>query len=61
MRKPPSMVPLKTFCEDIKLAADTLRKAARSGKYPSYVIGKVEGSWMVDSEEWDKWHREKIH
>lgn len=61
MRKQISMVTLKVASEQIGLATDTMRKYARSGKYPSSVMKKVRGTWMVDTEEWDRWHREQIH
>lgn len=56
-----SVVTLKVASSIIGLAEDTLRKGARAGKYPSTVIKKVKGSWMVDTEEWDRWHREQHH
>lgn len=61
MSKEPSIVPLGYFSKQVKVAADTLRKAARAGEYPSTVIGKVKGRWVVDREEWDRWHREQLH
>ncbi|WP_456295251.1 hypothetical protein M1D72_01345 [Vibrio sp. AK197] len=56
-----SVVSLKAASQAIGFAEDTLRKGARAGKYPSTVIKKVKGSWMVDIEEWDRWHREQHH
>ncbi|PNH90868.1 hypothetical protein C1M56_01030 [Vibrio diazotrophicus] len=56
-----SVVSLKVASPLIGFAEDTLRKGARAGKYPSTVIKKVRGSWMIDIEEWDRWHREQLH
>lgn len=52
-----STVTLKRAAILIGLSERTLRDHANSGKYPSYVMKKVKGSWMVDLEEWDRWHR----
>ncbi|MDW3058689.1 hypothetical protein [Vibrio sp. 1978] len=54
------VVALKAASPLIGLKEDTLRKAARTGQYPSTVIKKVGGSWMVDIEEWNKWHRDQM-
>ncbi|ARR46720.1 hypothetical protein C1S86_11845 [Vibrio parahaemolyticus] len=56
-----AVVSLKAASPLIGFAEDTLRKGARAGKYPSTVIKKVNGSWMIDTEEWDRWHREQHH
>ncbi len=48
-----SVVSLKAASKSIGFAEDTLRKGARAGKYPSTVIKKIRGSWMIDIEEWD--------
>lgn len=52
-----SFVTLKRAAVLIGLSERTLRDHANDGKYPSYVMKKVKGSWMVDLEEWDRWHR----
>lgn len=52
-----STVTLKRASLLIGLSERTLRDHANDGKYPSYVMKKIKGSWMVDLEEWDRWHR----
>lgn len=51
------MITLKKAAEQIGLTSKYLREQALSGVYPSTVMKKVHGSWMVDIEEWDRWHR----
>ncbi len=52
-----SVVTLKKAADEIGLSTKTLREKARDGLYPSTVMKKVKGSWMVDIEEWNRWHR----
>ncbi len=54
------LISLKKAADQIGLTAKHLREKATAGEYPSTVIKKVRGSWMVDTEEWDKWHRAQI-
>ncbi|MDC0612649.1 hypothetical protein OAP63_18100 [Vibrio sp.] len=52
-----AVVTLKKASEEIGLSTKTLREKARDGLYPSTVMRKVQGTWMVDIEEWNRWHR----
>ncbi|WP_165313159.1 hypothetical protein [Vibrio ziniensis] len=52
-----AIVTLKKASEEIGLSTKTLREKARDGLYPSTVMRKVQGTWMVDIEEWNRWHR----
>lgn len=52
-----SIVTLKKAAEEIGLSTKTLREKARDGLYPSTVMRKIQGTWMVDIEEWNRWHR----
>ncbi len=52
-----SVVTLKKAADEIGLSTKTLREKARDGLYPSTVMRKVRGTWMVDIEEWNRWHR----
>lgn len=52
-----AVVTLKKASEEIGLSTKTLREKAREGLYPSTVMKKVQGTWMVDIEEWNRWHR----
>ncbi|MFV0446933.1 MAG: hypothetical protein ACK5MF_00435 [Vibrio sp.] len=52
-----AIVTLKKASEVIGLSTKTLREKARDGLYPSTVMRKVQGTWMVDIEEWNRWHR----
>ncbi len=52
-----SVVTLKKAADEIGLSTKTLREKARDGLYPSTVMRKVKGTWMVDIEEWNRWHR----
>lgn len=53
-----SVLPLKVASEIIGYKPDTLRKKARAGIYPSHVIWKNGcGSWLLDTDEWQKWQR----
>ncbi len=51
------LIALKKASDLIGISAKTLREKANAGIYPTTIIKKVGGSWMVDSEEWDRWHR----
>lgn len=55
-----TVVTLKKAAEEIGLSAKTLRDKARDGFYPSTVMRKVQGTWMVDIEEWNRWHRTQM-
>lgn len=57
MRKQIAIVTLKKASEEIGLSTKTLREKARDGFYPSTVMRKIQGTWMVDIEEWNRWHR----
>lgn len=58
MSKPQiAIVTLKKASEEIGLSTKTLREKARDGFYPSTVMRKIQGSWMVDIEEWNRWHK----
>lgn len=52
-----AFITLKKAAEDIGLSTKTLREKALNGIYPSTVMRKINGTWMVDTEEWDRWHR----
>ncbi|HCE5244003.1 TPA: hypothetical protein NG505_000361 [Vibrio parahaemolyticus] len=52
-----AIVTLKKASEEIGLSTKTLREKARDGFYPSTVMRKIHGTWMVDIEEWNRWHR----
>ncbi|AMG01515.1 MULTISPECIES: hypothetical protein [Vibrio] len=52
-----SIITLKKAAEVIGLSTKTLRHKAREGFYPSTIVKKICGTWMVDIEEWNKWHR----
>ena len=52
-----AIVTLKKASEVIGLSTKTLREKARDGLYPSTVMRKIQGTWMVDIEEWNRWHR----
>lgn len=52
-----AIVTLKKASEEIGLSTKTLREKARDGFYPSTVMRKIQGSWMVDIEEWNRWHK----
>ncbi len=52
-----AVVTLKKAADEIGLSTKTLREKARDGLYPSTVMKKVQGTWMVDIEEWNRWHR----
>ncbi|EKO3390371.1 hypothetical protein M0358_002364 [Vibrio fluvialis] len=52
-----AIVTLKKAAEEIGLSTKTLREKALDGQYPSTVMRKVRGTWMVDIEEWNRWHR----
>ncbi|TKF49522.1 hypothetical protein FCV60_21950 [Vibrio sp. F13] len=41
----------------IGLSPKTLRNRIHEGIYPSTVFKKVNGTWMADIEEWNRWHR----
>ncbi|EGR9008942.1 MULTISPECIES: hypothetical protein [Vibrio] len=56
-----SIVTLKKAAEEIGLSTKTLREKARDGFYPSTVMRKIQGTWMVDIEEWNRWHREQSY
>ncbi|GEM77508.1 hypothetical protein [Vibrio sagamiensis] len=55
-----SIVTLKQASELIGLSTKTLREKANEGIYPSTVMCKINGTWMVDTEEWNRWHRAKM-
>ncbi len=52
-----SVVTLRKAADEIGLSTKTLREKARDGLYPSTVMRKIQGTWMVDIEEWNRWHR----
>lgn len=52
-----AIVTLKKAAEEIGLSTKTLREKALDGQYPSTVMRKIHGTWMVDIEEWNRWHR----
>lgn len=52
-----AIVTLKKAAEEIGLNAKTMREKALGGHYPSTVMRKIKGTWMVDIEEWNRWHR----
>lgn len=52
-----TMVTLRKASENIGLSTKTLRDRACDGWYPSTVIRKIQGHWMVDVEEWNRWHK----
>ncbi|EGR2449336.1 hypothetical protein B4926_09420 [Vibrio cholerae] len=54
-----SIITLKKAAEVIGLSTKTLREKALDGFYPSTVMKKIRGTWMIDIEEWNKWHRTK--
>ncbi|EJL6437415.1 helix-turn-helix domain-containing protein [Vibrio cholerae] len=56
-----SIITLKKAAEIIGLSAKTLREKARDGLYPSTVMKKIRGTWMVDIEEWNQWNRKQSH
>ncbi|MGR5352845.1 hypothetical protein [Vibrio sp. DNB22_19_2] len=51
------IITLNKAAELIGLAPKTLRNRIHEGMYPSTVFMKVNGTWMVDIEEWNLWHR----
>ncbi|ASI93323.1 hypothetical protein BSZ05_21945 [Vibrio mediterranei] len=52
-----SIITLKKAAGEIGLCTKTLREKANDGVYPSTVMRKVNGTWMLDIEEWNRWHR----
>ncbi|WP_221072827.1 hypothetical protein [Vibrio alfacsensis] len=52
-----AIVTLRKASEAIGLSTKTLRERANDGVYPSTVMRKIKGAWMVDIEEWNRWHR----
>ncbi|EKG0041107.1 hypothetical protein O1D83_001573 [Vibrio cholerae] len=56
-----SIITLKKAAEVIGLSTKTLREKARDGFYPSTVMKKIRGTWMVDIEEWNQWNRKQSH
>jgi hypothetical protein len=55
-----AIITLKKAAEAVGLSAKTLREKAYEGVYPSTVMFKVHGTWMVDIEEWNRWHRTQM-
>lgn len=51
------VITLRKAAETIGLSPKTLRNRIYEGVYPSTVFKKVSGTWMVDIEEWNLWHR----
>jgi len=51
------IITLNKAAEFIGLSPKTLRNRIYEGVYPSTVFKKVNGTWMVDIEEWNQWHR----
>ncbi|ROV58339.1 hypothetical protein EGH82_18905 [Vibrio ponticus] len=52
-------VTLIKAAEIIGFSPKTLRNRIHEGKYPSTVFKKVNGTWMMDIEEWNLWHRNR--
>lgn len=55
-----TIVTLKLASELIGISTKTMRDRANEGIYPSTVICKINGTWMVDTEEWNRWHRARM-
>ncbi|AUI88124.1 hypothetical protein BS333_17340 [Vibrio azureus] len=55
-----TIVTLKLASELIGISTKTMRDRANEGIYPSSVICKINGTWMVDTEEWNRWHRARM-
>lgn len=53
------IITLNKAAELIGLSPKTLRNRIHEGMYPSTVFMKVNGTWMVDIEEWNLWHRRR--
>lgn len=51
------IITLNKAAEMIGLSHKTLRNRIHEGRYPSTVFMKVNGTWMLDVEEWNQWHR----
>ena len=52
-----AVITLNKAASLIALSAKTLRNRIYEGVYPSTVFMKVNGTWMADIEEWNRWHR----
>lgn len=52
-----AVITLNKAASLIGLSAKTLRNRIYEGVYPSTVFMKVNGTWMADIEEWNRWHR----
>lgn len=52
-----TVITLNKAAELIGLSSKTLRNRIYEGIYPSTVFMKVNGTWMADIEEWNRWHR----
>ncbi|ORT50944.1 transcriptional regulator [Vibrio sp. qd031] len=51
------VITLNKAAEYIGLSAKTLRNRIHEGRYPSTLFKKVNGTWMLDIEEWNQWHK----
>lgn len=57
IEKQVSIITLNKVATLIGLSPKTLRNRIHEGHYPSTVFMKVNGTWMADIEEWNRWHR----
>ncbi|PNH94047.1 hypothetical protein [Vibrio diazotrophicus] len=52
-----AVITLKKHASDIGYSPKTITNRIHEGYYPPGIFYKDKGQWLVDTEEWDRWHR----